>query len=172
MTVSNVNLIRRLFDIGVILKGIDGALQTVVGLLLLLKADAIRGWLWMWISHRPGEKSGDLMATTLAKLAAILSSDTGTFAAYYLIGHGVVKVFLAVNLLRERMWAFPVSIVLFGVFTVYQFHRFTLTHSPTLFCLAVLDLVVIGLIVREWRLRAQGLPPPAAFQRKANRVGS
>lgn len=157
-------VVRRLFDIGVIIKGIDGALETVVGCLLLLKADTLQTWIWMWIEHRPGEKGGDVLATLLVRLADMMSGDAKAFAVYYLVGHGVVKIFLAVNLLRERMWAFPVSIAFFGVFVVYQLHRYYLTNSLTLLGLALLDVVVIGLIWREWRLRAHGMPPPAPLR--------
>ena len=165
MSTPNVALIRRLFDIGVMIKGIDGAFEVVAGLLLLFKAGMLETWIWMWISHRPEEKSGDLIAALLARFAEMLSSDTKSFAVYYLIGHGVLKVFLAFNLLRERMWAFPVSIVFFGLFVIYQLHRFTHTHSLLLLTLSLVDVVVIGLIWREWRLRAQGLPPPVRRRR-------
>lgn len=160
MILSNPVLVRRLFDIGVIIKGIDGAIEAVAGCLLLFKADTLQTWIWMWIFHRPDEKSGDILARLLTHLADALSGDAKDFAVYYLVGHGVVKVFLAVNLLRERMWAFPVAIVFFGLFVVYQLHRYQLTNSLTLLGLALLDLVVIGLIWREWRLRAHGEPPP------------
>ena len=161
MQASNANLTRRLFDAGVIIKGIDGVIQTLGGALLLFNAGAIQTWIWVWISHRRPEQAGDLLARMLAKMAALLSTDTKTFAAYYLLGHGAAKVFLVVYLLRERMWAFPVSIAIFSLFVVYQLHRFTFTHSISLLGLALLDIVVIGLIWREWRLRAQGVPPPA-----------
>jgi uncharacterized membrane protein len=170
---SNANLTRRLFDAGVIIKGIDGVIQTLAGALLLFDAGAIQTWIWVWISHRRPEQAGDLLARMLAKMAALLSTDTKTFAAYYLLGHGAVKVFLAVYLLRERMWAFPVSIAIFGLFVVYQLHRFTFTHSISLLGLALLDVVVIGLIWREWRLRAQGVPPPAPISlRRRSRAGA
>jgi len=161
MQAFNANLTRRLFDVGVIIKAVDGVIQTLAGALLLFDASAVQGWIWVWINHRRPEQAGDLLARMLAKLAVALSSDTKTFAAYYLLGHGAVKVFLAVYLLRERMWAFPVAIAIFALFVVYQLHRFTLTHSISLLGLALLDAVVIALIWREWRLRAAGVPAPA-----------
>ncbi|HVO90348.1 MAG TPA: DUF2127 domain-containing protein [Casimicrobiaceae bacterium] len=162
MKQSHVTITRRLFDVGVMIKGVDGMIETVAGLLLLFRATALESWIWVWIAHRPGERHGDLLATLLARLATALESDARNFAIYYLIGHGVVKVFLAVSLLRERMWAFPISIAFFGLFVAYQLHRYALHHSPVLLGLALLDIAVIVLIAREWQLRGRGLPPPAA----------
>src|SRR5436309_211909 len=108
MRLTDANVTRRLFDAGVIIKGVDGAIQTLAGALLLFDASAVQSWIWVWINHRRPEQAGDFLARMLAKAAALLSTDTQTFAAYYLLGHGAVKVFLAVYLLRERMWAFPV----------------------------------------------------------------
>jgi len=151
---------RRLFDVGIALKGLDGALQTAVGLLLAFDVDLVEHWTWMWINHRSAASSEDLLVTLLQRLSQWLTNDSHGFVVYFLLGHGVVKIFLAVQLLRERMWAFPVGIAVFGLFVVYQIHRFTITHSPGILFFSVLDIVVIALIAREWRLRAQGLPAP------------
>jgi uncharacterized membrane protein len=157
---NKVAVTSRLFDLGVMLKGIDGAIETLAGVLLLFRANALQSWIWMWIAHRPEDRHGDIVATLLARLATALDSDAGNFAVYYLLSHGVLKVFLAVNLLRERIWAFPVSIAFFGLFVAYQLHRYTRTHSPMLLALALLDVVVIALIAREWHLRSRGLAAP------------
>ena len=49
--------------------------------------------------------------------------------------------------------AYPVSLVAFAGFIVYQIHRFTFTHSPFLIVLTVFDLIVIVLVWHEWRRR-------------------
>jgi uncharacterized membrane protein len=153
-------LTRRLFDIGVLIKGIDGVLQAIVGLALTFEGRALEEWVWMWVGNRTPWSSDDLLAIAMTHLANILSADSRKFAAYYLVSHGVVKAFLAVQLLRERMWAFPVGIAVFGIFVLYQLHRFAYTHSPAILLFSFLDLIIIALIAREWRLRSQGMPPP------------
>jgi uncharacterized membrane protein len=148
---------RRLFDLGVIIKGIDGVLELIVGVLLLFRAERFRDYISVWIAHELALEPGDHMARLLHKMATWLSSDTTTFAAIYLLGHGVIKVFLAVNLLRERMWAFPVSMAFLALFVVYQLRRYTHTHSITLLVLAIVDVLVIAIVWREWILRREGL---------------
>ena len=80
------------------------------------------------------------------------------FASAYLIGHGVLKIFLAVTLLRERLWAFPTALSVLAIFVAYQLHRFVRTHSIVLLALTVVDLVVMVLIWREYRSRLESVP--------------
>ena len=67
------------------------------------------------------------------------------FPALYFVGHGVVKISVVVALLRNKLCAYPLSMVVFGGYVVYQLYRFTLTRSMELTALTVLDLIVIAL---------------------------
>jgi len=80
------------------------------------------------------------------------------FYAFYLLSHGIVKVFLVIGLLRNKLWAYPVSLVVLGVFIVYQLYRFSYTHGFGLMVLTVFDVVVMGLIWHEYRLVRRHLP--------------
>jgi len=71
--------------------------------------------------------------------------------AIYLLSHGVVKMFAVIALLKNKIWGYPLSIVVFVGFIVYQLHRFTLTKGISLIALTVFDLIVIGLIWLEYR---------------------
>jgi len=55
-------------------------------------------------------------------------------------------------LLRNKLWAYPVSLVVLGLFIVYQLYRFSYTHGFGLIVLTVFDVFVMGLIWREYRL--------------------
>ena len=73
----------------------------------------------------------------------ILSIGTKHFVAFYLLSHGAVKLWVIIGLMRERLWYYPVALVIFTLFIVYQIHRYTLTHSVSLLLITVIDLVVI-----------------------------
>lgn len=51
------------------------------------------------------------------------------------------------------MWSYPASIWVLGAFVVYQCYRYSQAHSIWLVLLTVLDIVVILLLWREYRLR-------------------
>jgi uncharacterized membrane protein len=93
----------------------------------------------------------DPVAAHLVEWARDLSIGTQHFVAFYLLSHGAVKLWVIIGLMRERLWYYPVALVLFTFFIVYQLHRYTFTHSVSLLLLTVLDLVVIALTWHEYQ---------------------
>jgi uncharacterized membrane protein len=93
-------------------------------------------------------------------LAQNFTVSTQRFYAFYLLSHGVIRVFLVVGLLRNKPWAYPVSLVVFGLFIVYQLYRFSYTHGIGLIVLTVFDVIVMGLIWREYLLVRRYLTSP------------
>jgi uncharacterized membrane protein len=93
----------------------------------------------------------DLIANYLYTSAQHFSLSTRNFTAAYLLSHGVIKLWLIVGLLRERLWYYPLAIAVFGLFVVYQLYRFNLSHSPWLVLITLVDIVVIGLTWHEYR---------------------
>jgi uncharacterized membrane protein len=63
-----------------------------------------------------------------------------------------VKLALVAALLRRWLPAYPIAVVLLGTFVVYELYRATRTGSVLLPLLAVLDIAIIAVIMREYRL--------------------
>ncbi len=93
----------------------------------------------------------DIIANYLQQLA-LQFGEIRHFAAMYLLMHGVVKMWLIVQLLRERIGFYPVALLVFGFFVVYQVYRFSLTQSWLLLLITLLDLVVMLLTWKEYQL--------------------
>jgi len=93
----------------------------------------------------------DLIANYLYASAEHFSLSTRNFTAAYLLSHGVVKLWLIVGLLREKLWYYPLAIAVFGLFVIYQLYRFNLSHSPWLILITLVDIVVIALTWHEYR---------------------
>jgi len=149
-------LIHGLFDLGALAKGIDGVLEIVGGgLLFVVDPSQLHRVARLLLQHELSEDPDDVVATYLLRTAQHLSPGTQTFAAAYLLWHGVVKVGLVAGLLLRRRWAYPVAIVAFLLFLAYQLYRYTRTFSPELLALSVVDVVIIVLTWLEYaRLRA------------------
>lgn len=96
------------------------------------------------------EDPHDLVANYLLHSAQHLSISTQHFTGAYLLSHGVIKLWLIVGLLHEKLWYYPVAIVVFTLFIGYQLYRFTSTHSFWLLFITVIDLVVIALTYHEY----------------------
>ena len=141
------------FDIGVVLKGIDGVLEIAGGLfLLIVPLTTIRHFLIWATGKELSEDPKDFIATHLVHLANHLSVSGYRLTIAYLLVHGFVKVFLVYMLLKRRLWAYPTAIVIFVAFGVYQTYQFTFSHSLLLLALTVLDVMVIALTVWEYRI--------------------
>jgi len=69
-----------------------------------------------------------------------------------------VKLALVLALLRKWVPAYPVAIAVLGAFVVYEVYRATRTGSLLLPVLAVLDIAIIVVIVREYQLLRRDRP--------------
>ncbi|MCB9994213.1 MAG: DUF2127 domain-containing protein [Hyphomicrobiaceae bacterium] len=142
----------RYFVIGVVLKGANALAELAGGALLLFSSTAsIRYWVSLLTVHELAEDPRDFVATQIKAAVEALSVDAKNFYALYLLAHGIIKALLVFGLLRERAWAFPLSLWVLGGFVTYQVLRFSLTHSLALAGLTIFDLIVMVLIWREWR---------------------
>jgi uncharacterized membrane protein len=151
--------IHRIFEVSVLLKGAHALLECAGGVALaLVSTGTIVSWMTWLTQHEFIEDPNDLVATHLLRMAQGFSVTTKNFYVFYLLSHGIVKLFLVVGLLRNKYWAYPASLVVLGLFIVYQVYRYTYTHSVGLVLLTVFDLFVMVLIWHEYRLVRHHLP--------------
>ena len=144
----------RFFYVSIWLKGLHAAFEVVGGIALFFTSpEFILRVVALMTQDELANDPNDFIATTLLHAAENISVSSERFAAAYLLSHGAVKMFLVIGLLRNRYWAFPAALVMFGGFILYQLYRFTFTHSLGLIALTVFDLAVMWLIWREYRLR-------------------
>jgi uncharacterized membrane protein len=147
--------IHRLFKAGVVLKGVDGALEILGGVVFLLTDPRTLGRIVLFLTaHEISEDPSDVIANILRNGVRHLSPDTTIFASAYLLGHGLVKLAVVAGLLRGRRWAYPTALWFLGAFVVYESYRLLLGHSASLLALVVLDLAVMFVIWREFRSRS------------------
>ena len=153
--------ITRLFRISILLKGLHALLEIVGGTLLyVIHPDTIQRFISRLTQNELLEDRRDLIANTLQRAAEHLSIGGKTFAAFYLLSHGVIKLVLVIELLRKRLWAYPASLAMFGAFIAYQLYRYTHTHSIGLIVLSGFDVLVMWLIWREYKIvRKQNQAP-------------
>src|SRR6059036_4086938 len=80
------------FEIGVILKGLNGLLELIGGILLLaFPPSAIQRFVVGLTHNELSRDPNDFIATQLRAAADHLSVGGKTFAAIFLLSHGVIK---------------------------------------------------------------------------------
>lgn len=141
----------RLYRIALWVKGVDGALEMVGGLFLLFITQTTLGQLVTFLTQRElSEDPRDWIAIHLRDAVSQLPPNTKLFASMYLLGHGVIKLFLMVGLLRNLRWSYRPAIAFLLIFVGYEVYRMSLRFSLALFVVSLLDAVIVLLVWREY----------------------
>jgi uncharacterized membrane protein len=160
-TVFDEKKFRLLFRISLLLKAAFSLLEIMGGILTYFISQQYLLRLVTTITQEElTEDPQDFVAHFLIQSAQRLSVSAQHFAAFYLLSHGVIKTGLIVGLLREKLWYYPLSIVVFGIFVAYQLFRFQVTHSLWLMAITVLDIVVIAMAWHEYQLLRRRIRSP------------
>ncbi len=155
----NEERIRKIFVLSVCLKGLHALIECVGGIILwVVSRKSISAVVNMLTQEELIEDPNDFIANHLRTFTHNFSVSSKHFYAFYLLSHGIVKVFLVAGLLKNQLWAYPSSLVVLGLFIVYQLYRFTYTHSAGLLALTAFDLIVVVLIWHEYRLMRRRTP--------------
>jgi len=150
------------FKIALVLKGLDGVLEVIGGILLLfLSPHAIEHIVRMLTAHELREDPHDLIARYLLHTASHITTRTTLFGVIYLLSHGAAKIVLVVLVLRDKLWAYPWLIGLLLAFIAYQLYQIIAVHfSVGLTALTIFDAVLVWLTWREYQSK-RGLRHPA-----------
>jgi uncharacterized membrane protein len=141
----------RVFVVSLILKGIDGVLELIGGVLLLvIPADKIGTFVRTITQHELAEDPDDLIANAIRHVANGLSVSATLFGAIYLLLHGIVKVVLVWAVLRDHLWAYPWMIGFLLVFIGYQCYQLVAGFSWGLLALTLFDAFIVWLTWREY----------------------
>jgi uncharacterized membrane protein len=146
-------LLDRTFFVGLVLKGLDGVLELIGGILLLVvsprQIDAFAQFL---TQHELSEDPHDLIANALVQATGSLNLSLSLFGAIYLLLHGLVKVVLVWAVLNDRLWAYPWMIAFLLVFIAYQSYQVAVSFSWGLTLLTAFDILIVYLTRREYRI--------------------
>jgi uncharacterized membrane protein len=159
--------LNRIFVVGIVAKGLDGLLELLLGLpLLVFPASAIIGWVDLVTSHELERDPDDLVGNALRTAAThLLGGSTGLFVALYLLAHGVIKIVLVVAVLRETLWAYPWMLGALVLFAAFQAYELVVGFTVGLLLLTLFDVVIIWLTWWEWRRRVTARAVYAAAER-------
>lgn len=153
-------MLHETFRAGITLKGIDGILEAIGGIVLwsLKPSELNRIALKFLETDLPFDRH-EFITRHLYQATQHLAYGGKHFASLYLLAHGLIKALLVVALWFDALWAYPLTMFVFGLFSVYQLHRFRHTHSVTLLVITVFDVIIIWLTAREYH--ELGVAPPS-----------
>lgn len=143
----------RIYFLGVIIKGIDGAIELIVGLLLWITPGIVHAVLAAALNEaKEGSTAIErFIADYVARLDTDLARSGLVFLIIFLIVHGAVKLVLVYCLLRRIHRAYPIALAVLTAFLLYQAYAFITAPSIGLAIFTVLDAAIIYLVYREYR---------------------
>jgi uncharacterized membrane protein len=146
------DLTDRAFHIGLLFKGLDGLLECIGGIfLLLVSPEQINSWARYLTEGELSTDRHDFIANHILKTAHELTGASLVFGALYLLSHGVVKLVLVVEVLRNHLWAYVALIIVTIAFIAYQIYRLLADgFSLGLFLLTIFDFVIVYLTQKEY----------------------
>jgi len=158
-----------LFRIGLIVKGFDALLEVVGGILLLMPTRLARYILVL--SQHELYRHHAVLSGKLDRLAETVLEHVHIWAAIYLMLHGLSKVILVGGIFCGKKWGYVGLIGVLGFFTAFELIRAVSAREPVSGVLGVFDLMVVGLIFKEYRYKFgknttgnSPVPAPAASE--------
>lgn len=95
MKIIKKNIVHVSFEIGLLIKGIDGILEITGGFLLLyLNPNRMSHLIAVLTQHELSEDPKDLVANALIHFSHGFSISSQAFGVFYVISHGVIKCIL------------------------------------------------------------------------------
>lgn len=147
------NLFDKVFEYGILIKGIDGLIELFTAIaLIFLNPSRLQG-LVVFATHRElAQDPDDFVANYLIHLSHTFTHSAQLFFIVYLAVHAAIKIVSVIGLLRNKMWAYPFSLIALGALTLYQVYDIIFgAGSIFVILLTVLDLAILALIWREYQ---------------------
>ncbi len=143
-----------LFRFGIIAKALISVGEIVSGCaFIFLSYDRLYSIVFIFFGGELTESPRDFIWELIAKGFHDFSATPQSVWAFIFLSHGIVKIFLLIGLWRNKHWAYPASIIAFTLFIIYQFYQLVLTPSIILWLITIIDIVVLLLIISEYRHR-------------------
>ena len=149
------DLFNTIYDLGIIIKGIDGFLELAAGVLLWISPSLVHSILigiHNELTENPAHHVRQYVAQYVGHLDTQLAAAGMVFLIVFLISHGVIKLVLVYALLKKIVQAYPIALVVLGLFLVYQVYVFVREPTIGMAVFSILDAAIIGLVWREYKL--------------------
>ncbi len=144
--------IDRYFRIAIFVKGFDGILEMLGGLILLfIPLSTIHGLVAFLTTHEIAQDPNAFIANYIVNLDKKITPGYQLIATIYLLVHGAIKLVLATALLKRKYHYFPLAIAFLLAFLFYGVYLVGLNHSISLGLLCIFDTLVIWLTYMEYQ---------------------
>jgi uncharacterized membrane protein len=147
-------ILHELFEVSVILKGIYGVAEIILGTtILFFSRHFVTRFLLYFVQGELNDNPRNGIANQILHLSNQITPSSEIFMGIYFLFYGILKIVLVTGLLLNREWAYPSTIIFMTAFMGYEIYRVNHTHSVVLMFLIALDAAVIALVWHEYGTR-------------------
>lgn len=152
-TFRPTNLFDKVFEGGIILKGISGLLEFLSGLLLFfVSPQGLHNFIAFVTQRELLEDPHDKVATLLLRSTEHIGTGSRAFLIVYLWIHAAIKLIAVIGILKNQLWAYPFSLISLGILMAYQVYTIVFVRATVgMILLTVFDVFILWLIWREYR---------------------
>jgi uncharacterized membrane protein len=144
-------LLDKVFEAGLLIKGIDGAIEFLGGLVLFfVSPTSIHRFLAFITQQELTENPHDKLAHFILHSADSLNTTNKIYLILFLWLHAAVKLISVIGILRNIHWAYPFALIGLGLLTLYQLYSIYERTSLGLILLTAFDIFILGMIWREY----------------------
>lgn len=145
------SLLDKIFEGGIIIKGISGLLELIGGFLLLfMNPDRLKRLLEFVTQRHIVNDPHNRFDAYLLHITQHFSSGSKAFGVAYLWIHAVIKLVAVIGILQNRLWAYPFSLIMLGLFIIYQLYSIIVDVSLGMILLTIFDVLIVWLIWHEY----------------------
>ncbi len=143
-----------LFDLGLILKAINGAIEVVAALVVAFIPRTLVVQLVNFVTAGElTEDRSDIVSQALRTVGHYFAVSNGFIVAAYLFLHGIIKVALVLGIFAGKRLAYPLFMLALGVFGAYEAYLGIMRNELLLGLLGAFDFVLLLLTFYEFRKR-------------------
>ncbi len=145
------NSVDKIFRAITLLKGIHAIIEIISGILLfIISKDFIAKTIVTVVDGGIVGNPNGFVIHHISQFGVNLTIAIKLFFAFYLLIHGIVNLTLVYGIIKKPFWAYPISLVLFIGFIIYQAYSYFILPSKWLLFLTIFDSFFIWLVFYEY----------------------
>ena len=151
MSDNDEKTIYELFWLSILLKALGSIGEMIAGVALALVPSTFVLHTALLLTQ--GDIDGDaddFLSRGLVSAAHTFAISNDVLIGIYLFVRGLVQLLLVLALFKNKLWAYPLLLIVLFIFVCTQGYEIYLSHSIATGVITVIDLITIYLVWREY----------------------
>jgi uncharacterized membrane protein len=137
---------------GLAIKAVNALIEFIGGfLLIIISHDELNRIIRLIALPESREDPNDIVMNYFIALCQNSSISSQHSVAIYMLLHGTTKLAVIWLLVKKKLWAYPLAMVVFGLFITYEIYSYIHSQSVLVLLIIILDALIIFMIILEYK---------------------